>query len=296
MTDAEFIRIYRFMKSRYGIDMERKKEIIQGRLENYIVTNGFGDFSQYMNAVEMDFTGNLERELVNILTTNHTFFMREFEHFDYLRQVVLPQLKKQEERKRDLCIWCGAASTGQEPYMLAMLMKDYFGLEHGLWDTKVLATDISTGVLKQAMEGVYTKEQIEHIINTTVNELAFAIFKTPGKLLNLTEKDFQNIINLADKLVHKLNCASYAATLAISTKINYKDLYNKIDFNLFFDAVEFLALEDFKNSGNKQSLTIFNITNRFKQHATQQNLIKETLMLNYLTTLWEAVHYDISRT
>ena len=142
----------------------------------------------------------------------------------------------------------------------------------------------------------YTKEQIEHIINTTVNELAFAIFKTPGKLLNLTEKDFQNIINLADKLVHKLNCASYAATLAISTKINYKDLYNKIDFNLFFDAVEFLALEDFKNSGNKQSLTIFNITNRFKQHATQQNLIKETLMLNYLTTLWEAVHYDISRT
>ena len=95
MTDAEFLRIYRFMKSRYGIDMERKKEIIQGRLENYIRTNGFTDYSEYMNAVETDFTGNLERELVNILTTNHTFFMREFEHFDYLRQVVLPQLKKQ---------------------------------------------------------------------------------------------------------------------------------------------------------------------------------------------------------
>ena len=160
MTDAEFIRIYRFMKSRYGIDMERKKEIIQGRLENYIFTHGFGDFSQYMNAVEMDFTGNLEREMVNILTTNHTFFMREFEHFDYLRQVVLPQLRKQEDRKKDLCIWCGAASTGQEPYMLAMLMKDYFGLEHGAWDTKVLATDVSTGALKQAMDGIYTGEQI----------------------------------------------------------------------------------------------------------------------------------------
>lgn len=160
MTDAEFIRIYRFMKSRYGIDMERKKEIIQGRLENYILSHNFGDFSQYMNAVEMDFTGNMEREMVNILTTNHTFFMREFEHFDYLRQVVLPQLKKQENGKKDLCIWCGAASTGQEPYMLAMLMKDYFGLEHGAWDTKILATDVSTGVLKQAMEGIYTGEQI----------------------------------------------------------------------------------------------------------------------------------------
>ena len=161
MTEQEFLRIFRFIKSRYGIDMERKKEIIQGRLENYIRAHGFQSFSEYMNAVEMDFTGRMEHELVDILTTNHTFFMREFEHFEYLRQVVLPELRKKEERKRDLCIWCGAASTGQEPYMLAMLMKDYFGLEHGLWDTKVLATDVSTGVLKQAMEGRYTKEQIE---------------------------------------------------------------------------------------------------------------------------------------
>lgn len=161
MTEQEFLRIFRFVKSRYGIDMERKKEIVQGRLENYIHAQGFQSYSEYMNAVEMDFTGRLEHELVDILTTNHTFFMREFEHFDFLRQVVLPELRKKEERKRDLCIWCGAASTGQEPYMLAMMMKDYFGLEHGLWDTKVLATDVSTGVLKQAMEGIYTREQIE---------------------------------------------------------------------------------------------------------------------------------------
>lgn len=161
MTEAEFLRIYRFIKGRYGIDMERKKEIMQGRLENYLRIHGFQDYSEYMNAVETDFTGKMERELVNILTTNHTFFMREFEHFDYLRQVVLPELKKKEEHKKDLCIWCGAASTGQEPYMLAMLMKDYFGLEHGMWDTKVLATDISTEVLEQAIGGRYTKEQVE---------------------------------------------------------------------------------------------------------------------------------------
>lgn len=161
MTEEEFLRIFRFIKSRYGIDMERKKEIIQGRLENYINANGFRNYSEYMNAVEMDFTGKLERELVDILTTNHTFFMREFEHFEYLRQVVLPNLRKQEEKKRDLCIWCGAASTGQEPYMLAMMMKDFFGLEHRLWDTKILATDVSTGVLNQAMEGKYTREQID---------------------------------------------------------------------------------------------------------------------------------------
>lgn len=136
----------------------------------------------------------------------------------------------------------------------------------------------------------YTKEQIEQIANTTVNELAFKIFQTPGKLLNLTEKSFQDILTLADSVVHNISKAGYANTLVVSTKINYKDLYNKIDFGLFFDAVEYLALEDYKATGAEQSLTVFKITNQFKQYATQQNLIKETLMLSYLTTLWEAVH------
>lgn len=161
MTDEEFFRIYRFLKNRYGIDMERKKEIVQGRLENYIRINGYGNYSEYLYALEADVSGKMEQELVNILTTNHTFFMREFEHFEYLRKVVLPELRMKEERRKDLCIWCGAASTGQEPYMLAMLLKEFFGLEHDKWDTKVLATDISMEALNHATRGVYDKEQTE---------------------------------------------------------------------------------------------------------------------------------------
>lgn len=163
MTNEEFFRIYRMLKERYGIDMERKKEIVQGRLDNYIHVNGFQNYSEYLYALSADKTGKLEQELVNILTTNHTFFMREFEHFEYLKRVVLPQLRISEERRRDLCIWCGAASTGQEPYMLAMLLKEFFGLEHDTWDTKVLATDISVEALNHAVKGVYDKEQIESL-------------------------------------------------------------------------------------------------------------------------------------
>lgn len=161
MTDEEFFRIYRLLKERYGIDMSRKKEIVQGRLENYIHTNGFQNYSEYLYALSADKTGKLEQELVNILTTNHTFFMREFEHFEYLKRVVLPGLRISEEKHKDLCIWSGAASTGQEPYMLAMLLKEFFGLEHDKWDTKVLATDIAMEALNHAIAGVYDKEQIE---------------------------------------------------------------------------------------------------------------------------------------
>lgn len=166
MTDAEFRRIYSFLKHKYGIDLANKKEIVNGRLENYVKAQGWHDYTEYMNAVASDITGNLEKKLVSLLTTNHTFFMREFEHFEYLKKVVLPYLKDKEKNKKDLCIWCGASSTGEEPYMLAMLLMDFFGFEHKSWDTKILATDISTDVLRQAQNGVYTREQIEVLPET----------------------------------------------------------------------------------------------------------------------------------
>ena len=163
LTEAEFLRIFTFLKSRYGIDMSRKKEIVNGRMENYLRAGGWSNYSEYMNAVEQDATGELERQLVNMLTTNHTYFMRESEHFEYLRKVVLPWLRQKEAARKDLCIWYGAASTGEEPYTLAMVLMDFFGLEHASWDTKVLATDISTEVLQHAMAGVYSKEALNAV-------------------------------------------------------------------------------------------------------------------------------------
>lgn len=166
MTEEEALRISRFIKKRYGIDLSRKKEIMQGRLENYIRGLGFANYTDYMNAVETDITGSMEREMVNILTTNHTYFMREFEHFDFMRTVVLPKLRKKEAKTKDIRIWCGAASTGQEPYMLAMLLTEFFGLEHEYWDTTVLATDVATDALRCAIAGKYHREQIEMLPDT----------------------------------------------------------------------------------------------------------------------------------
>lgn len=136
---------------------------------------------------------------------------------------------------------------------------------------------------------IYSKEELEQILTTTVNDLAFTIFKTPGKLLNLTESSFNDLLSLGEKIITKIGQVTYGNALIISTRVNYKDLYSKVDFDLFFDVVEYLALEDFKLNNNKQSLKIFEITNKFKQYTTHPNLIKENLMLNYLTTLWEAI-------
>ena len=163
ITDDEFQRISVYLKHKCGIDMADKKKIVDGRLGNYVKNMGWKNYHEYMDALERDSSGRLERELLNYLTTNYTYFMREFEHLEFFKKEVLPWLKKKESGTKDLRVWCGAASTGEEPYMIAMVLMDFFGLERSQWDTKVLATDISTKVLQQAMAGIYTENQLKNI-------------------------------------------------------------------------------------------------------------------------------------
>jgi chemotaxis protein methyltransferase CheR len=163
ITDRELEEIISFVKQRSGIDLTGKKVLITGRLDHYLAMNGYASYREYMDAVRSDITGNEAIHLVNSLTTNHTFFMREFDHFEFLRKEILPELKRKESSSRDLRIWSAACSTGQEPYTLAMVLKDFFGLEHVQWDTKVLATDLDTQVIAGAQRGHYTAEQIKDV-------------------------------------------------------------------------------------------------------------------------------------
>ena len=163
ITEHELEEIITFVKKRCGIDLSGKKVLITGRLDHYLVQNGYSSYSEYMDAVRHDITGNEAINLVNSLTTNHTFFMREFDHFEILRRDILPELKKKEQASKDLRVWSAACSTGQEPYTLAMVLNDFFGLEHPQWDTKVLATDLDTRVIAGAVRGRYSAEQIKDV-------------------------------------------------------------------------------------------------------------------------------------
>ncbi len=160
ITDSEFNRIVVYVKRNYGIDLSQKRVLVGGRLENYLVRNGYASYDEYMGKVEANPKGTEATDLINVLTTNHTYFMRESAHFDYMAKVALPWAKAKAARDKDLRIWSAASSTGEEPYTLAMVVMDFFGLEHKAWDTRILATDVSTRVLEHASKGVYLKEEI----------------------------------------------------------------------------------------------------------------------------------------
>ena len=86
-------------------------------------------------------------DMLNKLTTNYTYFMREEEHFNYLYQTVLPDLAKKHAHDKVLSIWSAGCSSGEEPYTISMYLKDFFGSQASAWDTRNLATDISQSIL-----------------------------------------------------------------------------------------------------------------------------------------------------
>jgi chemotaxis protein methyltransferase CheR len=160
ITENEFIKLSEYIKEKYGINLIQKKTLIVGRLQNFLIQNNFKSFSEYYNHIVSDVVGTAATTLINKLTTNHTFFMREPEHFDYFKNNILPQLVTSESAKKDLRIWSAGCSSGEEPYTLAMIIADYFSSDKWLWDTKILATDISTTVLEKAVDGIYSNEGI----------------------------------------------------------------------------------------------------------------------------------------
>lgn len=160
ITDNEFRKLTAYIKKNYGIHLkEEKKTLVTGRLHNVLDENKCKSFSEYFNLLEADKTGEMATTLVNKITTNHTFFMRESDHFMYFQESVLPFLEN-TVKDHDLRIWSAGCSSGEEAYTLAMIMDKYFGKEKICWDTKILATDISDRVLKIATEGHYSKEQV----------------------------------------------------------------------------------------------------------------------------------------
>ena len=161
LTDKEFVMIRDYIKHHFGISLgNEKKSLIYSRLRNVLQDKGYSDFTQYFNAMINDRSGESVIQFIDRITTNHTFFMREADHFTYFRDVVLPCIEKTYDAAKDLRIWCAGCSSGEEPYTLQMIIQEYFKNKPG-WNTDILATDISTGVLSKALMGIYANDSIK---------------------------------------------------------------------------------------------------------------------------------------
>ncbi|WP_425448111.1 CheR family methyltransferase [Dethiothermospora halolimnae] len=162
IKDSDLSMLVLFIKRYYGINLTKKKKLLVSRLKNYLIENNYDDFSVYSRDIIKDKNGKLTKDFLDMITTNHTYFMREFEHFKYFKKDILPHLKSTVKDK-DLRIWSAGCSSGEEPYTLAILIDDYLKEDRENWDTKILATDISSKALSIAKGGIYKNEKLELI-------------------------------------------------------------------------------------------------------------------------------------
>ncbi len=199
ISDADFTRLVRFIQGNYGIDLSQKRQLITGRLSTALKQKGYRSFGEFVNHLLQTKDNEEITLLLDKLTTNYTFFMREKEHLDYFCNNIIPEIVRRHQRDKTLAIWSAGCSTGEEPYNITMFLFDYLGTQASQWDTRLLATDISNRAMTAAQKGVY------ELPDTIPGEWKRKYFtKLPGGQYQVTKAVRDNVIfqpfNLMDPI------------------------------------------------------------------------------------------------
>lgn len=157
--DFEFLRAY--LKQRSGLALTAEKRyLVESRLAPVCRRFNYATLRDLIGSLKIGHDTAIERAVVEAMTTNETFFFRDRLPFDLFRDVVLPEALARNAIRRRLRIWCAAASTGQEPYSIAMLLQEA-GAKLAGWQVDIVATDISGEVIDKAKLGLYSQFEVQ---------------------------------------------------------------------------------------------------------------------------------------
>jgi len=156
-SDYDFLR--KLLRERSGLDLSADKQyLVESRLIPLARRAGLPGIAELVAKVKSGSDG-LTSEVVEAMTTNETFFFRDKIPFDHLRETILPALLQARASRRSLRIWSAACSTGQEPYSIAMCVREFAALAG--WRIEIVATDLSQGVLDKARAGIFSQFEVQ---------------------------------------------------------------------------------------------------------------------------------------
>ncbi len=192
ISDREFVQLRDLIQKRFGINLtEQKRSLLVGRLQKLMHQLNLPTFSAYYDYLNNDKTEGSLGKLVDLVSTNHTYFNREKDHFNYFSQTALPAVidKLKKEKRKDLRIWCAGCSSGEEPYTLLMLMMEYLGAEYSFWDAGILATDISDRALAIARHGTYALDRVMQLPEPLRRKYFSAVGKNKMTIVDKIKKE-----------------------------------------------------------------------------------------------------------
>ena len=266
MTPPDYEYLRKLLKDRSGLDLSADKQyLIESRLlplSRKSGLAGIGELVQKMKGGSAD----IITQVVEAMTTNETFFFRDKVPFDHFRDSIMPEILQARASRKTLRIWCAAGSTGQEPYSLAMCLKEMGAALSG-WRVEILATDLSQEVLEKSRAGIYSQFEVQRGLPI---QMLVKHFKQTGELWQINADIRAMVQHRQLNLLHDFSQLGAFDVIFCRNVLIYFDQDTKINiFNRLAKATEpdgFLVLG--------AAETVVGLTDVFKPYPERRGLYR----------------------
>jgi chemotaxis protein methyltransferase CheR len=262
--DYEYLR--KLLKDQSGLDLSADKQyLIESRLLPLARKSGVPGISELVQKMKAG-SAALVTQVVEAMTTNETFFFRDKVPFDHFRQLIMPEILKARASRKSVRIWCAAGSTGQEPYSLAMCLKE-MGAALAGWRTEIIATDLSQEVLEKSKAGIYSQFEVQRGLPI---QMLVKYFKQTGEFWQINADIRAMVQHRQLNLLHDFSQLGTFDVIFCRNVLIYFDQDTKINiFNRLHRATEpdgFLALG--------AAETVVGLTEAFKPYPERRGLYR----------------------
>ncbi|ACF00347.1 protein-glutamate O-methyltransferase CheR [Rhodopseudomonas palustris] len=261
--DYDFLR--KLLKDRSGLDLSADKQyLVESRLlplARRLSLGGIGDLVQKMKGMGAE---SLISDVVEAMTTNETFFFRDKVPFDHLREEMLPALLQARAARRSLRIWCAASSTGQEPYSIAMTLKELGPAVAG-WRFEIIATDLSPQVLEKSKSGLFSQFEVQRGLPI---QLLVKYFKQAGEVWELSPEIRAMVQHRQLNLLHDFSSLGTFDIVFCRNVLIYFDQTTKV--GILERIAKRLEPDGYLTLGAAE--TVVGLTDAFKPHSSRRGV------------------------
>ena len=266
MTPADYEYLRKLLKDQSGLDLSADKQyLIESRLLPLARKAGLAGIPELVAKMKGGSSSHIA-QVVEAMTTNETFFFRDKVPFEHFRDTIMPEMLKARVNRKSIRIWCAAGSTGQEPYSLAMSLKE-MGAALAGWRIEIIATDLSTEVLEKSKSGVYSQFEVQRGLPI---QLLVKYFKQNGELWQISPELRAMVQHRQLNLLHDFSQLGAFDVIFCRNVLIYFDQETKI--NIFGRLARMMEQDGFLVLGAAE--TVVGLTDVFKPFPDKRGLYR----------------------
>ena len=266
MTPPDYEYLRKLLKDHSGLDLSADKQyLIESRLLPLSRKSGLAGISELVQKMKGGSASHIA-QVVEAMTTNETFFFRDKVPFDHFRDTIMPEVLKARAGRKSVRIWCAAGSTGQEPYSLAMCLKEMSAALSG-WRVEIIATDLSQEVLEKSRAGVYSQFEVQRGLPI---QLLVKYFKQIGELWQISADIRAMVQHRQLNLLHDFSQLGTFDVIFCRNVLIYFDQDTKV--NVFGRLARSMEADGFLALGAAE--TVVGLTDVFKPFPDKRGLYR----------------------